>query len=125
MRLYHYTSEANYQSIIRSKTIMPSNPWTTMDSAYGTGFYFTDLGPNKCEMLVMSRCWNNINVSDRVQYYLEFEVDLSLIRKCRDNVYVVENWDTTLIQHIKGGHSETCNRKPCISCERAKPYLSK
>ena len=58
MILFHYTPVAGYAGIVQSGgRLQPSNPWTTMDSAFGFGTYFTDVGPESCRSYIARVCW--------------------------------------------------------------------
>lgn len=122
MILYHYTTKEGYDEIQRTGTINPSNPWTTMDAAYGTGWYFTDLDPEKCDVMVIYYCWNNTSdtVLQRVEYYLKFDIDSTILKKTREHVFMVESWDRGLIKHIGSYKNRDCPKKPCNTCENAK-----
>lgn len=122
MIVYHYTTKSSFNDITTSGQIAPSNPWTTMDSAYGTGWYFTDLGPDTCDMALAYHCWNDANILDRVQYYLQFDVDTSILKKCRQHVYILSTWDAKLIKYIGGYQNKECSEKPCSTCEKGKKY---
>ena len=122
MIVYHFTAKESYDEILRTKNIVPSNPWTTMDAAYGSGWYFTDLTPDTCEMAVAYHCWRNSNALERIQYYLKFDIDFSLFKKCRDYVYMVDNWDKNLIKYLGGYKNKDCPKKPCGTCETGKKY---
>lgn len=122
MIVYHYTNKGSFDAITASGQIAPSNPWTTMDSAYGTGWYFTDLSPNTCDMVLAYHCWNRTDVLDRVRYYLQFNIDISILKKCRQYVYMIGTWDAKLIKYIGGYQNTECSSKPCSTCETGKKY---
>ncbi len=121
-RVYHYTTKEAYDEIMRTKQLRPSTPWTTMDSAFGTGWYFTDLGPDKCDISIAHHCWKNPDIIDRVKYYLEFDIDDSILKPCREHVYMVTTWNTNLITYIGGFQTKDCSLKPCHTCEKGKKY---
>ncbi|MHB8104970.1 MAG: HYD1 signature containing ADP-ribosyltransferase family protein [Dehalococcoidales bacterium] len=124
MIVYHYTTKEGFDDIKRTGTLRRSDPWTTMDAEYGTGWYFTDLDPHKCDLMVISYCWNNTTdiVLSRVAYYFKFDINESILVRTRDHVYMVEKWDEALIKYISGEKSENCGKKPCNTCENAKKY---
>lgn len=122
MIVYHYTTKSAHDEIMRTKQILPSSPWTTMDSAHGTGWYFTDLDPEKCDSVVAYYCWRNGTLIDRVRYYLKFDIDSSLLKKCREHVYMVSKWDDNLIKYIGAYGNRSCPSQPCNTCEKGKKY---
>lgn len=93
-----------------------------MDSAYGTGWYFTDLDPEKCEAFIAYYCWRNGNLIDRVRYYLKFDVDNSLLKECREHVYMVGRWDNNLIKYIGAYSNSDCPKRPCSNCDKGSKY---
>src|SRR5574343_948981 len=95
MLLYHYTTKNGYETITRTGQFARSSPFTTIDSAYGDGWYFTDLDPEKCDPVILSHCWKNINVTDRIQHYLKFEINNSIVIKCREHVFMVSDRKST------------------------------
>ncbi|MCK5581894.1 MAG: hypothetical protein KAJ18_11545 [Candidatus Omnitrophica bacterium] len=121
-KVYHYTTKEAYDEIMRTKQLLPSSPWTTMDSAYGTGWYFTDLGPDQCDMSVAYYCWKNANLIDKVRYYLAFDIDDSILKSCRAHVWMINKWDESLITYVGGDKNRDCSSKPCSTCEKGKKY---
>lgn len=123
MILYHYTDQQGYYSIYNSGgKLIPSDPWTTMDSAYGMGYYFTDLDPTKCESWLAYICWRKPTY-DRVRYFFSYEVASWLFTTCREHVYLVSNWDVNNIKLLKHGENGICPKKPHESCENYKKYF--
>ncbi len=116
MILYHYTTKQSYDEIIRSNTIRPSNPWITMDAAYGLGWYFTDLPPDKCDAWTIAYCWRSLSVFEKVEYYLKFEIPDELTKRCRDHVYMITGWDNR-IQYLEGKATPKCSKGPCLVCD--------
>lgn len=116
--LYHYTSESSFNAIIKSSIINPTDPWTTTDAAYGHGWYMTDLDPKTCDIAIALNCWKDKSALEKVEYYLQFEVDDSQYELCRKNVYIIANWDTNKIKYIKGEKIPNCHKRPCESCEK-------
>jgi uncharacterized protein (DUF39 family) len=116
MIYYHYTTKNSYEQIIKTNQIMMSDPLTTMDASYGKGWYFTDLGPNNCNAWTAAHCWRSLNVFEKVEYYLEFDIPDNLIKKCRDHVFMLNIWDQQ-IQYKNGGENPKCPKGPCLKCE--------
>ena len=79
MIVYHYTSKESYNEIMRTTAIKPSSPWTTMDANYGVGWYFTDLGPDTCDVATAYHCWRDTTALDRVEYYLKFDIEPKIL----------------------------------------------
>lgn len=122
MIVYHYTSKESFDEIKRTGEFKPSNPWTTMDAAYGFGWYFTDLDPDTCDMELTYNCWRNTNVLNKVQYYFKFDIDASILQKCREHVYMVRKWDRNLVKYLGKYKNKDCPLKPCETCEEGKKY---
>jgi hypothetical protein len=97
-----------------------------MDAAYGTGWYFTDLGPDICDMVVAYNCWMNTTSAalERVEYYLKFDIDSRILKKTREHAYMVPTWDQELIKYLEGEKNKVCSKRPCETCEEAKKYRS-
>jgi len=122
MIVYHYTSKEFYDEIMRAMTLKPSSPWTTMDAAYGIGWYFTDLGPDICDMAIAYRCWQDTTALYRTEYYLKFDIDAKILKKCREHVYILEKWDKDLVKYLEGQKNKSCSLKPCETCEKGEKY---
>jgi hypothetical protein len=88
MIVYHYTTDKAYNEIMRTGELRPSDPWTTMDATYGTGWYFTDLDPNTSDEVISKYCWYQ-TLPERVRYYLEFDIDSALLKNTRTHVYML------------------------------------
>lgn len=116
MILYHYTTKQSYEEIIRTGTIHSSNPWTTMDAAYGHGWYFTDLAPDKCDAWTVAHCWRSLSVFEKVEYYLKFDIPDAILKHCRDHVYMITAWDNR-IQYLEGKANTKCPKGACLACE--------
>jgi len=116
MKLYHYTTKFSYEQIIKTNTLMISDPFTTMDAAYGKGWYFTDQSPDKCNAWTVAYCWRSLKVFDKVEYYLEYEIPDYLLRKCRDHVYMLTYWDSQ-IKRINNGETPKCSKGSCLMCD--------
>lgn len=123
--LFHYTSKESYDSIIKTKTLNSSDPWTTTDAAYGHGWYMTDLDPQKCDIAIAINCWKDIDALRKVEYFLQFEVEDILIKECRKNVFLISNWDNSNIKFIKGDKIPGCTKKPCSTCDTGKEIIRK
>jgi len=115
MILYHYTSKSAFDEIVRTGKLLPTDPWTTMDAAYGHGWYFTDLSPDKCDAWTVAYCWRSLSVFTRVEYYLKFDIPDGLATNCRDHVYMLRNWDKR-IQYLEGKQTPKCPQAPCTVC---------
>lgn len=116
MILYHYTSRKAFDEILRTSTILPSDPWTTMDVAYGHGWYFTDLPPNQCDAWTVAYCWRSLSLFNRVEYYLKFDIPDNILRHYRDHVYMISEWDDR-IKYIEGKETPKCSKGSCILCD--------
>lgn len=116
MILYHYTSKESYDEIIRTKSLQRSDPWTTMDASYGQGWYFTDLAPDKCDAWTVAYCWRSISVFSKVKYYLKFEIPDSILKHCRDHVYMINAWDND-IKYLEGKETPKCGKGSCLACD--------
>ncbi|MFC1461123.1 HYD1 signature containing ADP-ribosyltransferase family protein [Verrucomicrobiota bacterium] len=116
MILYHYTSKASFDDILRTTKILPSKPWTTMDTSYGHGWYFTDLPPDKCDAWTVAYCWRSVSVFSKVECYLKFEIPDGILKHCRDHVYMINTWDNQ-IKYIEGKETTKCSKGPCIVCD--------
>lgn len=124
MIVYHFTTKESFDEINRTGDFKPSNPWTSMDAAYGTGWYFTSLNPDTCDMAVAYYCWRNTSntVLQRVEYYLKFDIESKILNKTREHVYMVRNWDKKSIKYLGGDKNKNCSLKPCETCDKAKRY---
>jgi len=115
MVLFHYTSKDSFNEILRTKKILASDPWTTMDAAYGHGWYFTDLAPNQCDAWTVAYCWRSLSVFNRVEYYMKFDIPDGSLKYCREHVYMLSKWDDR-ISYIEGKETPKCSKGPCIMC---------
>jgi len=125
MTLYHYTTKESFDKIIETNTLNPSNPWTSQDHTYGDGWYFTDLGPESCDIAIALQCWQTEDSLSRVQYYLKFEIDDSIPTFCRENVYIVKRWDKEKIKYIEGKKIPNCDQYPCSKCSKGKNIIQR
>jgi len=90
MLMYHYTSQEAITSITISSKFQPSSFETSLDDAvYGKGWYFTDLNPNTPDSTLFTRLWNMV-VPSRVKNYIVFDIDKSILTRCRDHVWKVD-----------------------------------
>jgi len=87
MIVYHYTSHESLMHIITSNVFHPSYLNPQMDTAFGEGWYFTDLVPHEtpCEDLEQS-LWMR-SEPNKSRRYIAFEIADSLLQFCRPNVY--------------------------------------
>lgn len=85
MIYYHYTAKEGYEEISRTNQFMPSFFSRALDSAYGPGWYFTDLTPDKADE-VLYQLWGG-HAPDRVKYYIEFDINPEWLEYCRPHVY--------------------------------------
>lgn len=122
---YHYTSKAGFDAITRSGVLNASDPWTTMDAAYGYGWYFTDHPPDKCDAWTVAHCWRRLDVFDRVEYYLKFDIPDHLLESCRDHVWMIASadWDgstgtTSPVKYLAGQKNQACSKAvSCLLCD--------
>lgn len=128
MILYHYTSAASFRNITTTGVLNASDPWTTMDSAYGNGWYFTDRPPDQCDAWTVAHCWRTLKVFDRVEYYLKFEIPDNLLAKCRDHVWMIgpANWNGNInsgwpVKYLEGKSTPKCGKAvSCLVCDAIK-----
>lgn len=85
MIYYHYTTKEAYDEIKRTGQFVPSMFSMALDAKYGPGWYFTDLHPDK-KNEELYPLWGGPEPT-KVQYYLEFEIETSILQYCRSNVY--------------------------------------
>ena len=116
MILYHYTSKKSFDDILRTNSIIPSDPWTTMDASYGRGWYFTELPPDKCDAWTIAHCWRSVSVFSKVESYLKFDIPDDILKHCRDHVYMINGWDNR-IKYIEGKETPKCSKAPCALCD--------
>ncbi len=116
MILHHYTSMDAFNEITRTRTINASDPWTTMDAAYGRGWYFTDITPDKCRAWTVAYCWRRLDIFTRVEAYLKFDIPEEVLQHCREHVYMLAEWDSR-IKYLDGGPVPKCpTAVSCIVC---------
>jgi hypothetical protein len=116
MILYHYTSKTAFDQITATGNILPTDPWTTMDKAYGYGWYFTDLEPDKCDAWTVAHCWRTVSEFTKVQCYLKFEIPDGLAKYCREHVYMLSSWDNR-IKYLEGKETPKCGKGSCLVCD--------
>jgi hypothetical protein len=85
MIVYHYTTKGRLSSILKTRRFFPSYFSTTLDSAWGEGWYFTDLPPSRSNR-VLYELWGQA-VPGRVKCYLAFNIDPSFLEETRPHVY--------------------------------------
>src|SRR5258707_15605703 len=87
MKVYHYTSRESLTQITTSDYFYPSYLNPQMDTAFGEGWYFTDLEPHTTpdEDLEQSIWLRREPVKSKC--YVVFEIDDSLLQLCRHHVY--------------------------------------
>jgi hypothetical protein len=87
MVVYHYTSHESLLAIINSNDFHPSYLNPQMDTAFGEGWYFTDLHPDTTpDEDLQQSLWMRAEPT-KSKRYLAFEIDDSLLQFCRPNVY--------------------------------------
>lgn len=86
MIVYHYTSEEAYNAIINSKKFKPSYLNPQMDTAFGEGWYFTNLPPETEDNKLQQSLWMRSEPL-KCKKYIAFEIDDNLLQFCRPNVY--------------------------------------
>lgn len=116
MLLYHYTSKVAFDEILRTSSLKPSDPWTTMDASYGHGWYFTDLPPDRCHAWKVAHCWRNVVAFSKVECYLKFDIPDAIIKHCREHVYMLNTWNQQ-IQYIEGKDTPKCGKGSCLVCD--------
>ena len=116
MILYRYASKKEYADIVQTNTLRPSDPWTTMDVSYGSGWYFTDLAPDQCNAWTAACCWRNLSFLEKVKFYLTFDIPEKILKQCRKHVYMIPTWDNR-IRYVGGSETPGCPKGPCILCD--------
>lgn len=125
MILYHYTTKAAFDEIMRTRNLLPTEPWTTMDKAHGHGWYFTDLAPDKCDAWTVAYCWRSISEFGKVQCHLKFDIPDDILKHCRDHVYMIAAWNDR-IKYLEEKETQKCPKGPCMLCDvisRVKQFL--
>jgi hypothetical protein len=126
MIVYHYTTLEGFNEINRTGHLKPSDSNTTMDAAYGDGWYFTDLGPENCDYHIANQCWRTTHdsVVARVSYWFKYDIDPSILHHTRDHVYLLKNPDPTLTKFLGKQKKAPCPLKPCNICQFRDLYKS-
>ena len=80
-RLYHYTSQAGHEQIVRSGVIKQSQNFTR-DCVYGDGVYLTTLNPEDFSKEDLAKNnygggWRKRLSDGRLDYYVEIEIPFS------------------------------------------------
>ena len=123
MILYHYTSKDSYVSITNCKIWNPSNGFIQQDSAYGHGWYMTDIKPEDCYGWIAAYCWQSLSreIFGKIECYLKFDVPDSMIKKGREHVYLILEhlWTGDVnsygtVKYLGGGEVAKCNT--AVSC---------
>ncbi len=125
MILYHYTSKDSFDKIMSTGKLLPTDPWTTMDKAYGQGWYFTDLAPDQCDAWTVAHCWKTISEFGKVEYYLKYDIPDEIVKHCREHVYMLSAWDNR-IRRIEAKENPKCGKGSCFLCDvitRVKQFL--
>lgn len=117
MALYHYTTKTRHDEIMKSRKFKSSSD-TQTDSTYGIGWYFTDLDPNICDMVLMDYCWQKDTFHQRVKCFLKLEVVGVSAHYKREHVYFVPADIGVSFNIIDHGEVPECSLKPCYSCEK-------
>ncbi len=86
MIVYHYTSEDAFNIISTTRKFLPSYLNPQMDTAFGEGWYFSDLSPETEDNKLQQALWMRSEPT-KCKRYLAFEIDDSLLQYCRPNVY--------------------------------------
>ena len=88
-RLYHYTSQAGHEQIVRSGVIKQSQNFTR-DCVYGDGVYLTTLNPEDFSKEDLAKNnygggWRKRLSDGRLDYYVEIEIPFSDLKleRCR------------------------------------------
>ena len=123
MILYHYTSKDSYESITKSKKWYPSNGFIQQDSAYGHGWYLTDIAPETCNAWTVAYCWQRVDqdIFGKAEYYLKFDVPDSMRKNGREHVYLIPEhlWTGDLnnygaVKYLGGDKTGKCTT--AVSC---------
>ena len=86
MIVYHYTSADSLTQIVTSNLLYPSYLNPQMDTAFGEGWYFSNLPPETEDGKLQRALWMK-DEPVKSKRYLAFEIDDSLLQRCRPNVY--------------------------------------
>lgn len=86
-----------------------------MDAAYGIGFYFTDISPEKCRAWTVAYCWRSLNVFEKVECYLKFNIPNDIIQNCREHVFMISDWDERIV-YLEGNPTPKCSLGQCFMC---------
>jgi len=117
MALYHYTTKSRHDEIISSGKFKSSSD-TQTDSTYGIGWYFTDLGPDICDIVLMDYCWQKDTFHQRVKCFFQLEVVGGQAHYMRNHVYFVPQDIYVSFNIVRHGEVPECSLKPCYSCEK-------
>jgi hypothetical protein len=104
--LYHYTSQAGYEGIIKNNTIFPSlkanNP---KDARFGEGQYLSDIIPNTKRPAQLSMIFFGIPwAGKRFAYHVNINTEGLTVLHGRQYVYVIQNTEPLDITNRLTGH---------------------
>jgi len=87
MIVFHFTSGESLLQIITSKHFHPSYLNPQMDTAFGEGWYFTDLHPDTTPNEDLEQALWMRREPTKSQRWIAFDIHDSILQKCRPNVY--------------------------------------
>ena len=92
--VWHYTTESAAQLINNTKKFSPS-VFKSTDTAYGQGWYVTDLPPNTlvpdlCDFLWTSQA---TEAKEKTKAFVKLEIDKRYLQYCRPHVYLLRKED--------------------------------
>ncbi len=104
--LYHYTSQAGYEGILKTSKLLPSlkanNP---KDARFGEGQYLSDIVPNTKRPAQLSMIFFGIPwAGKRFSHHIDINVDNLNVMYGRQYVYVIQNSEPLDISNRLVGH---------------------
>jgi len=119
MILFHYTDWQGYNGI-KKDGLFPSID-TEIDAYAGPGWYFTDLEPNECDLLIMKACWEKKVPIKKISYYFKYDIHGNAVTEFRPHSFIV-NIESAAKFKLKGlGEKPICELKEnynnCEGCE--------
>ncbi|MGV8017877.1 MAG: HYD1 signature containing ADP-ribosyltransferase family protein [Ignavibacteria bacterium] len=87
MKVYHFTSEDSLSKIISTNKFYPSYLNPQMDTAFGEGWYFTDLNPDTTPDEDLQQALWLRKEPIKSKRYIAFEIHDSLLQYCRPHVW--------------------------------------
>lgn len=87
MVVFHYTSHDSLIQIITTSQFHPSYLNPAMDTAFGEGWYFTDLHPDQTPDDDLHQALWMKSEPNKSKRFISFEIDDSLLEFCRANVF--------------------------------------